>query len=337
MRFSFIGNTGVRVSSLAFGTMSFGNEADEAESARLYARCREVGINAFDTANTYAQGRSESILGKLIAAERDQIVLATKAVYPASKDVNGLGASRYHLVRQVEASLKRLATDRIDIFYLHRFDERTELEEQLYTLDLLVKQGKILYPAVSNFSAWQAQRVVDIQERRGYAKLACVQPMYNLLKRQAEVEIIPMAQANGLGVFPYSPLAAGILTGKYASASRPEAGRMLSNKQYQARYESERYNQLAERFAMIARSAGVHPATLAVAWVAARPGVTAPLLGARNVQQLEPSLLAADYELAGELLDELNALLPPAPATDRMDDGTGVDPWRHRSATRLEE
>jgi aryl-alcohol dehydrogenase-like predicted oxidoreductase len=305
MRYSFIGNTGIRVSSLAFGTMSFGNEADEEESTRLYARCRDVGINAFDTANTYAQGRSERILGKLIAGARDEIVLATKAVYPASKDVNGLGASRYHLVRSVEASLERLGTDRIDIFYLHRFDERTELEEQLYTLELLVRQGKILYPAVSNFSAWQTQRVVDLQAQRGYAKLACVQPMYNLLKRQAEVEILPMAQANGLGAFPYSPLAAGILTGKYVSAAKPDAGRMLHNKQYQARYMGDVYAQLAERFLTIAQREGVHPATLAVAWAGAHPGVTAPLLGARNVQQLEPSLLAADYELHSELLDEI--------------------------------
>jgi aryl-alcohol dehydrogenase-like predicted oxidoreductase len=334
MRYSFVGNTGLRVSSLAFGTMSFGNEADEAESARLYARCREAGINLFDTANMYSQGRSESILGKLIADARDEIVLATKAVYPVSKDVNALGATRYHLVRAVEASLKRLGTDRIDLFYLHRYDERTDLEDTLYSLELLVRQGKILYPAVSNFSAWQTQRAVDLQAQRGYAKLACVQPMYNLLKRQAEVEILPMAHANGLGVFPYSPLAAGILTGKYASVQAPAAGRMLSNKQYQARYGSDVYTHVAERFLAIAGRVGVHPATLAVAWAAAHPGVTAPLLGARNVQQLEPSLAAADYELDRELYEELNTLYPPPSATDRTDDGTGADPWRARSATR---
>jgi aryl-alcohol dehydrogenase-like predicted oxidoreductase len=333
MRYSFVGTTGLRVASLAFGTMSFGNEADEAESARLYARCRDAGINLFDTANTYAGGRSETILGKLVAGERDEIVLATKAVYPTGPGVNAMGASRFNLVRAVEASLKRLGTDRIDIFYLHRHDECTDLEDALYTLDLLVKQGKILYPAVSNFAAWQAQRALDLQVQRGYARLACVQPMYNLIKRQAEVEILPQARANGLGAFPYSPLAAGILTGKYLQKT-PGEGRLLANKMYQARYASEAYAQVAERFLAIASRAGVHPATLAVAWVNAHAAVTAALLGARNVAQLEPSLLAGSYTLDAALYQELNALLPVAPATDRDDDGSSHDQWRTRTATQ---
>jgi aryl-alcohol dehydrogenase-like predicted oxidoreductase len=336
MKYGFVGSTGVRVSKLAFGTMSFGNEADEAESARLYARCRDAGINMFDTADIYAQGRSESILGKLIAGGRDEVVLATKAAYPTSRDPNGVGASRYHLVRAVEASLERLGTDRIDIFFLHRFDERTALDETLHTVELLVQQGKILYPALSNYAAYQAQRVVDVQLERGHARLACVQPMYNLLKRQAEAEILPMARDNGLGVFPYSPLAAGILTGKYAGGARPEVGRMLTNRTYQTRYGDEAHVARAERFLALASRAGVHPATLAVAWVAAHPVVTAPLLGARNVAQLEPSLKAADFVMDRELYDELNTLAPPAPATDRTDDGTQHDSWRNRSALTLE-
>ena len=336
MKYGFVGHTGMRVSKLAFGTMSFGNEADEAESARLYARCRDAGINCFDTADIYAQGRSESILGKLISGARDELVLATKASYPTSKEPNAIGASRFHLVRAVEASLKRLGTDRIDIFYLHRFDEHTALEEALHTLELLVQQGKVLYPALSNFAAYQAQRAVDVQAQRHYARTACVQPMYNLLKRQAEAEILPMARDNGLGVFPYSPLAAGILTGKYAGGARPEAGRMLANRTYQTRYGDEAHVARAERFLAIAGRAGVHPATLAVAWVAAHPAVTAPLLGARSVAQLEPSLRAGDYELDRELYEELCALAPPAPATDRTDDGTQHDSWRHRAATTLE-
>jgi aryl-alcohol dehydrogenase-like predicted oxidoreductase len=330
MKYAFLGTTGVRISALAFGTMSFGNEADEQESARLYARCRELGINHFDTADIYTQGRSETILGRLIADSRDEIVLATKAVYPSSKDVNGSGASRFHLVRAVENSLKRLGTDRIDVFYLHRHDEHTELEDALYTLDLLVRQGKVLYPALSNFSAWQTQRAVDLQMQRGYAKIACIQPMYNLIKRQVEVEILPMARANGLGVLPYSPLAAGILTGKYVGEDRPQLGRMLSAKNYQTRYSDEAYARVAQRFLTLASQAGVHPATLAVAWVMAHPDVTAPLLGARSVTQLEPSLKAVEFALSRDLYAELCTLMPPAPATDRTDDGSEHDLWRTR-------
>lgn len=337
MKYRFLGDTGVRVSMLGFGTMSFGNEADEAEAKRLYTRCRDAGITLFDTANTYAEGRSEMILGKLIAGSRNEVVLATKAVYPTGKGANDLGASRYNLVRAVEASLKRLGTDRLDIFYLHRYDAETALEESLYTLELLVRQGKILYPAVSNFAAYQTQRAVDVQRQRGYAKLACVQPMYNLLKRQAEAEIFPMAQENGLGVLPYSPLAAGILTGKYLGEHKPDTGRMLVNKQYQTRYADEAYAERAARFLAIAEREGVHPATLAVAWAAAHPAVTAPLLGARHVAQLEPVLRAADYALTRELYEELSALSPPAPATDRTDDGSGADPWRNRASTTLAE
>jgi aryl-alcohol dehydrogenase-like predicted oxidoreductase len=329
MKTRFLGTTGVSVSALAFGTMSFGNEADEAESARLYARCRDAGINLFDCADVYTRGRAEQILGELIRGHRDEIVLTTKGTFPMSKGANDCGASRYHIVRACEASLKRLGTDRIDIYFLHRYDPRTDLEEALRGLEQLVQQGKILYPAMSNFAAWQTQRAVDIQERRGWAKLACIQPMYNLLKRQVEVELLPMAQANGLGVFPYSPLAAGLLTGKYLQSARPDVGRMLTNKTYQKRYAVTQPEEVANAFCALAARIGVAPAALAIAWVGAHDAVTAPLLGARNVAQLEQCLAASDVEISQELYAEIAALTPtPAPATDRNDDGSEVDLWR---------
>jgi len=193
-----------------------------------------------------------------------------------------------------------------------------------------VRDGKILYPALSNYAAWQTQRAIDLQELRGFAKVACIQPMYNLLKRQVEVELLPMAQENEIGVFPYSPLAAGILTGKYADTQvRVDAGRMLTSKNYQKRYEQSDSQTAAAGLLQIAQRIGVTATALAVAWVAAHPGVTAPLLGARNVAQLEGALAAADLTISPELYAEISALTPaPASATDRADDGTEVDLWR---------
>jgi aryl-alcohol dehydrogenase-like predicted oxidoreductase len=340
MHYRALGKTGVWVSQLAFGSMSFGHEADEAESARLYARCREVGINLFDCADVYARGRSEEILGRLVASERDQIVLATKAGFPTSKDVNARGASRYHLVRACEASLKRLGTDRIDLYYVHRFDPETDLAETLRALSQLVQQGKILYPALSNFAAWQTERALGIAEREQLSPPVCIQPMYNVLKRQAEVEILPLAQHHGLGVFPYSPLAGGLLSGKYARDAQLPAkpgtdatppARHLSNKAYQTRYAHAHADVVVPEFLAIARELGVHPATLAVAWVASHPAVTAPLLGARNLEQLAPSLAAAELTLPPEIIARLNQLTPaPQPATDRNDDGTEHDLFARR-------
>lgn len=329
MQYRFLGRTGVQVSQLAFGTMSFGSEADLEESQKLYAACRDAGINLFDCADVYSKGRAEEILGKLIAHERDEIVLATKASFPMGPGVNACGGSRYHLVRACEASLKRLGTDRIDVYYVHRFDPRTDLEETLRGIEHLVQAGKVLYPALSNFAAYQVQRVLDLQAHLGWAKLAAIQPMYNLLKRQAEVELLPMAQDNGLAVFPYSPLAAGILTGKYVRGEKPAEGRMLSSKSYQVRYAATAAEDVAARFVALADELGVTPTALAIAWVGAHPAVTAPLLGARNVAQLEACLQAAHVKLDAETYARIAALTPaPPPATDRNDDGTEADLWR---------
>jgi aryl-alcohol dehydrogenase-like predicted oxidoreductase len=329
MQTRYLGETGVAVSKLALGTMSFGNEADEQESARIYARARDAGINLFDCADMYSRGRAEEILGRLIGLQRDELVLTSKASLPMGAGANDCGASRYHIIRACEASLRRLNTDRIDVYFLHRYDPRTSLEEALRGLEQLVHAGKILYPAISNFAAYQTQRAIDIQERHGWTKLACIQPMYNLLKRQAEVELLPMAQANRIGAFPYSPLAGGILTGKYISKVPVESGRMLVNKSYQTRYANTDAASVAARFVEVAKREGMEPAALAVAWVAAHPGVTAPLLGARNVAQLESCLGAADISLSPALYAELSALSQaPAPATDRNDDGSEHDAWR---------
>ncbi len=318
----FLGHTGIRVSELVFGTMSFGGDADEETSRALYERCREAGINTFDCADVYAGGRSEQILGQLIADERDQVVITTKGYFPgADAGPNDRGSSRYHLVRAVEASLKRLGTDRVDVYFLHRFDDVTRLDETLRAIEDLVRQGKILHPAASNFAAWQVAKGLGLQRQHNYEPFCCVQPMYNLVKRQAEVEILPQAAAEGIGVLPYSPLGAGLLTGKYGANKRPDSGRLLDAKMYGVRYQDDAYYTIADRFCALAAERGVAPTGLAIAWVAAHPAVTAPLIGARNLEQLEGCLAAADISIDEELYAAIAALSPaPPPATDRNEE-----------------
>ena len=319
----FLGATGMRVSRLCLGTMAFGGDADEATSAAIYGRARAAGINFFDCADVYAGGRSEEILGRLVAAHRGEVVISTKAYFPTGASANERGSSRYHLVRAVEASLRRLGTDRVDVFFLHRFDDATDLDETLRAVEDLVRAGKILYPAVSNFAAWETMKALGLAREHGWSPVVCTQPMYNLAKRQAEVEILPMALAERVGVLPYSPLGGGLLSGRYGVGRRPDSGRIVDNRMYGIRYGAARNYEVAERFSAYAADLGHHPATLAVAWVASHPAVTAPLLGARDLAQLEPLLAAADLELSAEQRAEISALSPtPPPATDRNEEAS---------------
>ena len=321
MQYKNLGRTGVKVSELCFGTMSFGGDADEATSAQMYQRCREVGINFFDCANVYSGGRSEEILGKLIANEREEVIITSKVYFPTGDDPNARGASRRNIQLAVEKSLKRLNTDWIDVYFIHHFDEETPIEETLRALDDLVRQGKILYPAVSNFSAWQIMKALGISQYEQLARFEVVQPMYNLVKRQAEVEILPLAQAEGLAVIPYSPLGGGLLTGKYAGVRKPEQGRWLNNKRYEVRYGDGWMLEAAADFADCAHSLGYATASLVVAWVAHHPAVTAPIIGARNLAQLEESLCAVELEMTDELYEQISAFTPkPAVATDRTEE-----------------
>ncbi len=328
MEYVPLGTTGVRVSSLCFGTMAFGGDADEETSAALFHRCREAGINFFDCADVYASGRSEEILGRLAAPCRNELILTSKAYFPtAREDPNARGASRRHLLRALEQSLQRLGTDRIDLYFIHRFDERTPLEETLRALEHLVQQGKVVYVGASNFAAWQVAKGLGISERQGWARFACIQPMYNLVKRQAEVELLPMAASEGLGVIPYSPLGGGLLTGKYHGADAPSRGRLFDNPMYQRRYGGDRVQAIARRFVDFANERGLPPAALAVAWVRSHPAVTAPILGARDVAQLDGSLRSLEIVMTAELREAIGALSPtPPPATDRNEERDGRDP-----------
>ena len=318
MDYKLLGNTGVRVSPLCFGTMTFGWGADQKTSSAIFHRCLEAGINFFDCANVYAGGRSEEILGALIADCRDEIVLTTKFFGGVGEDINARGASRYHMRQAVETSLRRLNTDRIDVYFIHHFPTDIPLEKVLRSLDDLVRQGKILYPAASNFAAWQVAKALGISAARGWSRFEVLQPMYNLVKRQAEVEILPMAQSEKLGVIPYSPLGGGLLTGKYGPGKKPDEGRLTDNPMYQKRYGREWVYDVAGSFTQFAHEHGYEPAALAAAWVGSHPAVTAPIIGARNLEQLEGSLKSLDINMTAELRAEISALSPAPPiATDR--------------------
>jgi aryl-alcohol dehydrogenase-like predicted oxidoreductase len=318
---NLLGRTGVKVSRVALGAMSFGGDADEATAGAIWRAARDAGVNLIDTADVYNEGRSEEIVGRLMRGERDQLVLATKAYFPVGKGDNDRGSSRYHLVRAVEASLRRLATDRIDLFYLHRFDDVTDISESLRGLEDLIRAGKILYPACSNFAAWQVAHALGLQRSAGWAPMAAIQPMYNLVKRTAEVEILPMAQALGVAVIPYSPTGGGLLTGKYAPGRAPDRGRLIDTNMYKVRYGSPGFYEVAEQFTALAAELGHAPATLAVAWVASHPGVTSVLVGGRNVEQLAPTLAANAIVLDEATRARISALSPePPPATDRNEE-----------------
>jgi aryl-alcohol dehydrogenase-like predicted oxidoreductase len=315
----------VQVSCLCMGTMLFGKETSEEAAAEMFRRCREAGVNFFDTADAYNQGRSEEILGRLMGKDREEIVLASKVYFPTGTDVNASGLSRRHILSAVEASLKRLQTDHLDLYFLHNYDPKTAIEEPLRALDDLVRQGKILYPAVSNWAAWQTAKALGLSARDGLSRFECIQPLYNLVKRQAEVELLPMAEAENIGVMIYNPLGGGLLSGKYGLSSKPRHGRLIDNPMYVKRYGDPRNFEIAEKFCAHAKERGVHPASLAMAWAMSHPAVTAPVMGARNLDQLNDSLGALEIQMTPEWRAEISALsIEPPPGTDRSEEKSGI-------------
>ena len=326
MEYIYFGRTGVKVSPLCMGTMSFGGIADKETSGKMYASARDAGINFFDSANVYQKGTAEEFLGEFMAGERHDLVVTTKGFFPMSEKVNDRGASRKNLTKALHDSLKRLKTDYIDIYFIHGFDKNTPLEETLTTLDTFVRQGKVLYTGLSNFAAWQVEKALRIAEVQNLIPVHALQPMYNLVKRQAEVEIFPMAQTESLGVMTYSPLGAGLLTGKYGLKKRPEQGRLIDNPMYTTRYGKESYYRIAEDFTAYARELGVKPASLAVAWAASHPAVTTPIISARTAEQLQDSLDSVKIHISEAMHERLAGISPPPPpATDRTEEQTSFN------------
>ncbi|WP_204113278.1 aldo/keto reductase [Shimia biformata] len=306
---------GTAVSRFAFGTMQFGGKADDAASAEMFAACLDAGITHFDTAFVYTDGRSEEILGRLAAPHRDQLVIATK--------VGGqVDASPTTIRAQFDESRRRLGMEMVDILYLHRFDPDTPLEATFDTFAEWFEAGQFRYLGLSNFAAWQVMKVNGLLAERGM-RVDVIQPMYNLVKRQAEVELLPMAADQDILVASYSPLGGGLLTGKYGAKGNPggDAGRLLTDKMYSSRYAPEWMHKAATDLAALAAEIGTHPATLAAAWVAAHPTRVSPILSASRPDQLGPSLDAVRFELNTELYTRLSALTPtPPPATDRLEE-----------------
>ena len=321
MKYKLLGTTGVRVSELCFGTMSFGGDASEEESGRMFKACRDAGINFFDCANVYNGGKSEEILGRLMRGERDNLVITSKCTQPESDDINSGGSNRRHIVRAVEASLKRLGTDRIDVFFMHQFDNKLPIEEILRGLESVVQSGKVLYAAASNYAAWHVAKALGISERTGLPRFDVIQPMYSLVKRQAEAEILPMAQSENIGVISYSPVGGGLLSGKYKPGVSPNEGRLVTNQMYVKRYSAAGTHEAAAAFTEFANDMNVHPVSLAVAWVGGHPAITSPIIGARNVEQLRPSLESVDIDMTAELRGKISALsAAPPPANDRFEE-----------------
>jgi aryl-alcohol dehydrogenase-like predicted oxidoreductase len=318
MDYNLLGSTGVKVSRLCMGTMTFGKEADQAASTAMFRRCRDAGINFFDCANNYAGGEAERILGGLIHDCRGEVVITTKVFNRVGADINARGTSRRHIMASVEESLRRLKTDYIDVYFLHHFDDDPDMEDSLRALDDLVKQGKILYPAASNYAAWQIMKARAISKREGWSPIRCIEPMYSLVKRQSEVEIMPMAASENLGVIPYGPLAGGLLTGKYMTAGAVSVGRFIENKEYTKRYGDASIHETVKKFTQFTREHNYNAVALAVAWAGCHPAVTAPIIGARTADQLEDSLKSLEIDMTPELYKKICDLsIAPPSATDR--------------------
>lgn len=295
---------------LAFGCMQFGGRADEAASRAMYDMAREAGVVEFDTAHGYTDGASERLLGRFAKGD-DAVRIATKVGYEG-------GAGRANLTAQFSEILQRLGVERVDLLYLHRFDPETSLEETFSLFAEWQQAGRIVKIGVSNFAAWQVMKAQAVLARFG-SRVDVIQPMYNLVKRQVEVEILPMCADQGIAVRAYSPLGGGLLTGKYAAG---HGGRLAEDSRYAARYGVPAMHEAATALAVLAAEVGVHPATLAVAWVMGCPIVPVmPLISARDAAQLVPSLAAAGLVMDGELRARLSALFPaPPPATDRIEE-----------------
>jgi aryl-alcohol dehydrogenase-like predicted oxidoreductase len=324
MEYRLLGSSGSAVSALALGSLTFGNEADETGSFAQLDRFLEVGGTLIDSADVYADGRSETIIGRWLATRsgaRNQVVIATKGRFPTDETPNGHGLSRRHLAAALDGSLRRLGVDTIDLYQLHGWDPLTPIEETLRFLDDAVHSGKILYVGLSNFLAYQIQKYVDIADAAGLAsRPVTVQPQYNLLARAIEWEIVPACRAEGLGLLPWSPLASGWLTGKYRRGEAPGAGTRLAEQADQGmriwneRGHLERNWQVLDAVHKVAEERGVSLGQVAIAWVLGRPAVSSVILGARTLGQLDDNLAAADLRLSEEeirLLDEVSDPIAP--------------------------
>jgi aryl-alcohol dehydrogenase-like predicted oxidoreductase len=313
MEYRMLGKTGVKVSELCLGTMTFGWTTTREDSVRILDRFVDAGGTFIDSADVYAGGASEEIVGGWLAArQREGLFIATKVRFATGKGPNDIGLSRAHILSAVEASLRRLRTDYIDLYQAHCWDPLTPLEETLEALDSLVRQGKARYIGISNFTGWQLQKAIDVSRARGWAQPVCLQPLYNLLDRGAELEVIPVCRNEGLGVICWSPLRGGWLSGRYRRGmSGPPSGTRVEMAEKRGwgetfrDYNTEHTWELLETVASVAKETGKSEPQVALRWLLQRPGIAAPIIAARTMDHLVDNLGASGWTLSIEQMERL--------------------------------
>ena len=319
MEYSVLGNSGVEVSRLCLGAMMFGSPTDESDSIKIIERAFEVGINFIDTANVYNAGESERIVGKAVKAFRDDVLIATKVSGAMGEGLNRAGTSRHHIMMAVEDSLRRLDTDRIDLYYLHRWNALTPIEESLRALDDCVRQGKVRYIAGANFDAWRLCEAWWTSDRMNLEKFVCLQPLYNIVNRDVEVELLPFCKAYNVGVVSYSPLARGVLTGKYLPGQPPPPGSRAARQDrriLQTELREESY-EVAQKLQPLAAAHGKTLAQFALAWTLANPTITSVIIGPKSIEQLEDNLGCLDCAISAEDEAAVDQLVPPGEHTGK--------------------
>jgi len=308
MEYRRLGSSGLKVSVLGLGGNTFGVSADLAQTARIVHHAIELGVNFVDTADTYTRGVSEEYVGAALRGRRGDMMIATKVYGEMGPGPNDRGLSRQHILNGVEASLRRLGTDYIDLYQVHFWDAETPLDETLRTLDDLVRDGKVRYLGCSNYTGWQTVWALWVADRRGYAPFVSNQPQYSLLERDVERELIPACLAHGIGLIPYSPLAGGLLTGKYREGEPPPPGtRAESNERMRRRFTPRAFG-LVRRLSEWAEARGHTVGELAIAWLAAQPVVSTIIAGARHPEQVEANLRATEWLLTADELSEIDEL-----------------------------
>ena len=307
MEYRKLGRSGLKVSEICLGTMTFGHGTDETEAKRMVDLCFEAGVNFFDTANSYAGSQSEILLGKALKGRRREAIIATKFFNPMGPGPNDSGMSRVHIMQAIEDSLTRLQTDYVDIYYIHHVDNETPLEEMLRALDDLVHHGKVRYIACSNYEAWRLSEALWTSDSKGLARFECYQPQYSLVVRDIEQELIPLCQYKGLGVVVWAPLAGGFLTGKYKPGQKTVEGtRSAEGWAYPRPYFASNADETLQALLEVSEELGRSPVQVAIRWVLEQPAITSAIVGARTAEQLRDSLLAGSWRLEGEALDRLN-------------------------------
>jgi aryl-alcohol dehydrogenase-like predicted oxidoreductase len=309
MEYRQLGASGVRVSAIGLGTNQFGGKVDQKGVDEIIAGALDLGINFIDTADVYTQTRSEQTLGNALKGRWQQVVLATKGFNKTGEGPNDRGASRYHLVNAVDASLSRLQSDHIDLYQIHRWDDSTPIEESLRALDDLVRAGKIRYIGASNFAAWQLARANLLAELRGWTPFVSIQPHYNMLERGVEQEVLPYCEAYKVGILPYFPLAGGFLTGKYKRGQAAPAGSRGESSPYVQGYMTDANFDRIEQLTAWAEQRDHTMAELAHAWLLAHPRVSSVISGATGLAQLQANAKAADWALTADELAEVNETL----------------------------